>query len=52
MPGDPGSHEPFRKFGKVFSEKLDFSRINMYFWDFVCLKHINAKAHAEGFAPL
>ena len=52
MPGDPGSHGPFRDFREVFEENLDFSRINIYFWDFEVLSHVNAEAHARGFAPL
>ena len=52
VPGDPGSHGTFYSFWGVFWEKLDFSCRNIYFWDFLCLKHINAKAHAGGFAPL
>ena len=39
-------------FGRFFKEKLDFSRINIYFLDFDGLKHVSAKAHARGFAPL
>ena len=43
VPGDPGSHGPFRDFWEIFGEKLDFSCRNNY---------IIAKAHARGFFVL
>ena len=50
--GLPGDYGTIRKIGAVFLKNINFSRINLIFWEFSLLKLVNARAHARGFAPL
>ena len=50
--GLPGDYGPIRKIEAVFLKNINFSRINLIFWEKVLLEIVNARAHARGFAPL
>ena len=50
--GLPGDYRPIQKIGAVFLKNVNFSRINLIFWEKVLLKIVNTKAYARGFAPL